>query len=108
VKSSKTNHIPRRTVRFPLITGNNRLRPIRVDIGAKEALLHKLLGVLGNERGNWPWLHWRRLGGILVAAMAIRRKGRGNNCARKRDGFQIAKRATQGTRGTKPVLLTSL
>jgi hypothetical protein len=52
MKSSKTNHIPRRADQFPLITGNNPLRPIQVDIGAKEALLHQLLGVLGNERGN--------------------------------------------------------
>jgi hypothetical protein len=108
VKSTKTNHIPRRADQFPLITGNNPLQPIRVNIRAKEALLHQLLGVLGNERGNWPWLHWRRLGGVLVAETAIRRKGRGNNYARKRDGFQIAKRVTQGTQGTKPVLLTSL
>jgi hypothetical protein len=108
VKSSETNHIPRRADRFSLITGNNPLWLIRVDVGAEEALLHQLLAVLGNERGNWPWLHWRKLGGTLVAAAAMRRKGRGNDCTRKRGGFQIAKRAMQGTRGTKPVLLTSL
>jgi hypothetical protein len=39
-KSSETNHMPRRADRFSLITGNNPLRPIRVDVGAKEALLH--------------------------------------------------------------------
>jgi hypothetical protein len=44
----------------------------------------------------------------LVAVAATRRKGRENDCARKRGGFQIAKRATQGTRGTKLALLTSL
>jgi hypothetical protein len=52
VKSIKTNHIHRRAYQFPLITGNNPLRPIQVDIGAKEALLHQLLGILGNARGN--------------------------------------------------------
>jgi hypothetical protein len=43
----------------------------------------------------------------MVAAV-MRRKGRGNDYARKRGGFQIAKRAAQGTRGTKPALFTSL
>jgi hypothetical protein len=33
VKSNETNHIPRRAGRFPLITGNNPLQPIRVDVG---------------------------------------------------------------------------
>jgi hypothetical protein len=84
VKSSETNHIPWRADRFPLITENNPLWPIRVDVGADEALLQQLLGVLGNKRGNWPWLHWRRLGGTLVAATVIRRKGRGNDYARKK------------------------
>jgi hypothetical protein len=105
VKLSQTDHIPRRADRFPLITGNNPLWPIRVDVGPEEALLHQLLGVLGDEGGNRPWLHWRRLGGILAA---VRRKGRGNDCTRKRGAFQIAKRATQGTRGTKLTLLTFL
>jgi hypothetical protein len=108
MKLSETNNIPRRADRLSLFTGNNPLWPIWVDVGAEEALHHQLLGVLGNERGNQPWHHWRRLGGVLVAAAAIRRKGRGNDYARKGGGFQIAKRATQGTRGTKPALLTSL
>jgi hypothetical protein len=43
-----------------------------------------------------------------VAAAVTRRKGRGNDCARRRGGFQIVKRAMQDTRGNKPVLLTSL
>jgi hypothetical protein len=106
MKSSQTDHIPRRADRFPLITGNNPPRPIWVDVGAVEAL-HELLGVLEDEGGNRPWLHWRRLGGVLVAVAATRRKGRGNDCTRKRGGFQIAKRAAQGTRGTKLALLTS-
>jgi hypothetical protein len=97
VKSSKTNHIPRRADRFSLITGNNPLWPIRVNIGAEEALLHQLLGVLGDERGNWPWLHWRRLAGIFVAAAATKRKDKGNDCARRRGGFHIGKRTAQGT-----------
>jgi hypothetical protein len=108
VKSSETDHIPRRADRFPLITGNNPLCLIRVDVGAEEALLHQLLGVLGDERGNQPRLHWRRLGGVIVAAAATRRKDRGNDCARRRGGFRIAKEAAQGTRGNKPALLTSL
>jgi hypothetical protein len=74
----------------------------------EEALLHQLLGVLGNKRGNRSWLHWRRLGGALVVAAAMRRKGRGDDCARKRGGFQIAKRATHGRWGTTSTLLTSL
>jgi hypothetical protein len=37
-----------------------------------------------------------------------KKKGRGNDCARKGGGFQIAKRATEGARGTKPTLLTSV
>jgi hypothetical protein len=44
--------MPKRADRFSLITGNNPLRPIRVDVGVKEALLHQLLGILGNERRN--------------------------------------------------------
>jgi hypothetical protein len=87
MKSSETNHIPRRADWVPLSTGNDALWPIRVDVGVKQALLHQLLGVLGNERGNRPWLHWRRLGGALVVAAMTRRKGRGNDYARKRGGF---------------------
>jgi hypothetical protein len=37
VKSSETNHIPRRVDRFPLITRNNPLQPIRVNVGVEEA-----------------------------------------------------------------------
>jgi hypothetical protein len=40
VKSSETNHIPRRADRFSLIIGNNPLRLIRVNVRAEEALLH--------------------------------------------------------------------
>jgi hypothetical protein len=87
VKSSETDHIPKRADRFPLITGNNPLRPIQVDIRAGEALLHQLLGILGNESGNRPWLHWRRLGGVFVEAVATKRKGKGNDYARRRGGF---------------------
>jgi hypothetical protein len=57
VKSSETDHIPRRADRFRLITRNNPLRPIRVDVGVEEALLHQLLGILGDERGNRLRLH---------------------------------------------------
>jgi hypothetical protein len=64
VKSGKTNHIPRRADRLPLITGNNPLRSIRADVRAEQALHHQLLAILGNERGNRPQLHWRRLGGV--------------------------------------------
>jgi hypothetical protein len=71
MKSSQTDHIPRRADRFPLITGNNPPRPIWVDVGAVEAL-HELLGVLEDEGGNRPWLHWRRLGGVLVAVAVTR------------------------------------
>jgi hypothetical protein len=108
MKSSKTDHIPRRADWFPLIIGNNPLRPIWVNVGAEEAFLHQLLGVHGDKRENRPRFHWRRLGGIFVAAAVTRRKGRGNDCARRRGGFQIVKRAMQDTRGNKPVLLTSL
>jgi hypothetical protein len=86
VKSSKTNHIPRRADRFTLITRNNPLWPIRVDVGAEEALLHQLLGVLGNERGNQPWLigegweafwWWRRRREERVEKMTMQGKEEG-------------------------------
>jgi hypothetical protein len=35
----------------------------------------------------------------------MRRKGRGNDCARKGGGFQIAKRAAQSAWGIQPPLL---